>query len=74
MERVQIDLVDFSKNPCEVGGDTYHYVLSVLELFTRYLWLYPLKDKRCATVATHLEAHFYDWGAPKVHTQLTQTM
>lgn len=66
MSRLEIDLVDFSKNPCEVGEVNYRYVLSILDVCTRYLWLYPLADKRCATVAIHLEAHFYDWGTPQI--------
>ena len=66
LERLQIDLVDFAKNPSQVGEATFHYVLSILDVFTKYLWLYPLENKRCATVATHLKAHFFDWGAPKV--------
>ena len=61
LERLQIDLVDFAKNPSEVGETTFHYVLSILDVFTKNLWLYPVEKKWCATVGKHLKAHFFNW-------------
>ena len=60
VERLQI--VDSAKNPSEVGQATFPYALSILHVFTKYLWLYPVENKWCATVTTHLKAHFFDWG------------
>ena len=41
----QIDLVVFESNPQVQDGIVYKYVLSVLDVFSRYLWLRPTATK-----------------------------
>ena len=41
----QIDLVTFEKNPQVVNGVLYKYVLSVIDVFSRYLFLRPTSSK-----------------------------
>ena len=43
-----VDLMDFSKK----ADDGHHYALVVEDIFSRYAWVVPLKDKRPATAWT----------------------
>ena len=43
-----VDLIDFSKKP----DDGFHYALVVEDIFSRYAWVIPIKDKKPATVWT----------------------
>ena len=47
----QVDLVDLSKEPVELGGKSYRYILSVMDVFSRYLWLVPLSTKSSRGIA-----------------------
>lgn len=64
-ERIQIDLVDFSKNPSYSNGKHYHYILSVLDVFSRFLFLQPLEKKESSSVACVLMNLFYTFGYPE---------
>ena len=66
MERHQIDLVSFEKNSVERDGKHYAYVLSIIDCFSRYLWLRALKNKQSKTVAQHLEQVYLAFGPPKI--------
>lgn len=46
-----IDLVDLSKEAVEHEGLVYKYVLTVMEVFNRYLWLCPLEKNSSSHVA-----------------------
>ena len=41
----QIDLMDLSKEAVNHNRHVYKYVLSVMDIFSRYLWLRPLEKK-----------------------------
>ena len=58
LERLQTDLVDFAKNPSEVWEATFHYFLSILDVLTKYLWLNPLENKRCASCCNTPDSPF----------------
>src|ERR1700755_352824 len=45
----QLDLTDMIKYSSY--NDGYRYILFVIDVHSRYLWLKPLKDKKCPTVA-----------------------
>ncbi|CAC5409883.1 unnamed protein product [Mytilus coruscus] len=45
---------------------TFKYVLSILVVFSRYVWLRPLQDKHSATVKRELKSVFGEFGEPKV--------
>ena len=51
----QVDLVDSSKEPVELGGKSYRYILSVMDVFSRYLWLVPLPTKSSRDIARELK-------------------
>ena len=41
----QVDLMDLSKDAAEHDGRVYRYVLSIMDVFSRYSWLCPLEKK-----------------------------
>ncbi len=48
----QVDLVDLGE-----GRDPrFRYVLVVVELYTRFVWIYPLPTKHALLVARHVSA------------------
>ena len=42
----QVDLVDLSKQAVEFAGKTYRYIISVIDVFSRFLWLAPLSSNQ----------------------------
>ena len=43
---IQCDLVDFRSTPCALLEDKYKLLLVIKDLFTRFVWLNPLKSKK----------------------------
>ena len=54
----QIDLADMRSMAVSTKGTQYNYVLSVLDVFSRYLWLRPLSGKNSAEVLKNLKEIF----------------
>ena len=50
MNQVQIDLVDMKNNKVTVDFETFRYILVVLDIFSHFLFLRPLKTKSSAEV------------------------
>ena len=63
--RNQIDLVDLSKHPQEMKGKTYRYILSVMDVFSRYIWLRPLERKCSKLVYQKLIKLYREVSLPK---------
>lgn len=57
MERLMIDLVDMQRYREDKGG--YAWILTVIDVYSKYAWAFPLFKKLGIEVATNLEAHFY---------------
>ena len=55
--RHQVDLMDLGKRG-SVGfkGIVYRYVLSIMDVFSRFIWLRPLARKTSKAVAAELKA------------------
>ena len=53
-ERHQVDLVSMVSMPVMIDGDTYKYIMSVIDIFSRFLFLRPLQTKETREVAEHL--------------------
>ncbi len=62
MERVQVDLVDVSCLETEEG---LRYVLVMVDVFSRFLWLGALRSKSCADCAKLCEIIWGQFGTPK---------
>ncbi|KAL9960366.1 hypothetical protein ACROYT_G033814 [Oculina patagonica] len=60
----QIDLVDLSKDPVRHNGKVYKYVLSVIDVFSRFLWLVPMESKSSSRVAKLLQQIYDKHGPP----------
>ena len=54
LSNIQIDLIDFSQN---TAPNQYKYIMNIIDIHSRYLWLIPLKQKDSVLV---LEA-FRKW-------------
>ena len=50
-ERHQVDLVSMASMPAPIDGDTYKYIMSVIDIFSRFLFLRPLQTKETSEVA-----------------------
>ena len=65
MNQVQIDQVDMKNNEVTVGSETFRYILVLLDVFSRFIFLRPMKSKSSSEVASILLHIFYDTGPPK---------
>ena len=64
MDRIQIDLIDKSNDPAQCGRKRYRYILTVLDVCSRYIWLRPLEKKSSKLVTTELKKIFENYGNP----------
>ena len=59
--RHQIDLMDMGqKGAVKFNGSSYRYVLSVMDVFSRFVWLLPINKKMCKNVADELRSIYLD--------------
>ena len=61
----QVDLVDMQKCPVEWKGKLYKYILSLMDVFSRYHWLKPLESKSSRAVACALKSIYAIHGPPE---------
>ena len=52
--------------PVTVGGVTYKYIMSVIDTFSRFVFLRPLKSKESAEVAENLRSIYNEHGPPEI--------
>ena len=64
--RHQIDLVNMSKLAVGYKGKAYKYVLSIMDIFSRFVWLRPLPSKQSKEGARQLKSVYIEHGAPVV--------
>ena len=67
-ERVQIDLIDMapdSDSELRKNIPEYRYILSIIECFSRYCFLYPLRKKTAEEVRTSLFHFLLRKGTPR---------
>ena len=62
MERLQIDLIDYSKSPLPKFNNNMNYILTCIDCFSKFLWAFPLKNKRSSVVANTLQNLFCTEG------------
>ena len=66
MERHQIDLVSMKDQAIEYQGTVYRYILTVQDIFSRFLWLRPMSRKKSSVVAHELMTIYREHGPPKI--------
>lgn len=64
--RHQIDLIDMVKNAVKWKGKVYKYILTVQDIFSRYLWLRPLERKTSMHIARELRDLYTEIGPPRL--------
>ncbi len=55
-EIFHVDLIDMSS--LEYWNNRYHWILTVIDLFSKFAWAIPLKNKQAVTVAKVIEPLF----------------
>ena len=65
-ERHQVDLVSMVSMPVTIDGDTYKYIMSVIDIFSRFRFLRPLQTKETSEVAEHLLDIYIERGPPEI--------
>ena len=60
----QIDLMDLSKEAVGHNTCVYKYVLSVMDIFSRYLWLWPLEKKSSQHISRALQKIYSEHSPP----------
>jgi len=66
MEYWQIDLVDFTKLGYEKFNDNYVFILNIVDIFSKFVWSFPLKNKSGAVVAYTLQKLILTEGSPSI--------
>ena len=61
----QIDLVNICNMAVTYNGKTYNYILSLLDIFSRFHWLCPLESKHSNSVTNELKRIYKMHGIPK---------
>ena len=64
--RHQVDLVSMESTPVKRRGRAFKYVLSLLDVFSRYHWLVPLEGKRSSSIAKAMSTIYKEHGPPRV--------
>lgn len=60
LEHLQVDLVDLLSYAEK--NDRYCYILTLIDVFSRYVWVISLKDKEDSTIHTELVNIFKNFG------------
>ena len=75
MGRIQIDVINMRRRPCKSSnGETYYYILSIIDIMSRFTWLTPLPRKSSQLIKSAANDIFEDFGYPKIvqHDQGTE--
>lgn len=60
----QVDLMVLINDAVKHNGKVYKYVLSVMDIFSRFVWLRPLEKKTSSRVAMLLSSIYSEHGPP----------
>lgn len=52
--------------PVNIDGKTYKYIMSVIDVFSRFVFLRPLESKESSEVAENLLDIYNEHGAPTI--------
>ena len=65
LAHVQVDLIDFHNLPCDCQSK-HNWVLHVVDHFSKYSWMFALKNKQTEEVAVRLTNFFWLFGFPSI--------
>jgi transposase InsO family protein len=66
MEYLQLDLMDFSKLKYEKFNNGYVYLLNIIDIFSKFLWCFPIKNKSGEVVADIIQKLILSEGTPEI--------
>ena len=72
MARHQVDIVDLRTIAVTTRSIKYQYAFSVLDVFSRFLWLRPLSDKNAESVTLELYKIYLDIAPPPPPPRIVQ--
>lgn len=64
--RNQLDLVSVESMPVKWNGKVFRYVLSLMDVLSRYHWLISLERKKSGPIAAALSTIYKEHGPPRV--------
>ena len=65
--RHQVDLMGMGEEgKVQVGNKSYRYILSVLDVFSRFVWLKAIQTKHSFIIAAKLKEIYQEHGSPRV--------
>ena len=64
MEHLQMDLIDLQQY--KDANDGFSWMLTIVCIFSKFLWAFALRNKEAATVGSVLVELFSQWGAPDI--------
>lgn len=65
LEHWQMDLIVMNQRDLREANKPYEYILVVIDLFSKYTWLRPLKRKAPDEIAGHLQSLFFQGEIPQ---------
>ena len=65
-ERCQVDLIDMRSDQVRFHGQSFRYILSITDTFSRFLFLRPTAKKTSVNVASALTRVFAEHGNPSI--------
>ena len=65
-ERHQVDLVSMASMPATIDGDNCKYIMSVIDIFSWFVFLHPLQTTESAEVVEHLLDIYNEHGPPEI--------
>jgi len=65
-EILQIDMVHMQREAVSYKREKQTFILSVMDIFSRFLWLRALPRKSADIVAKHLSLIFAEFGKPNI--------
>lgn len=65
LEHFQIDLIVMNQPGIREANHPYLYILVVIDLFSKFTWLRPLKTKEASEISGHMQTIFLQGDVPK---------
>ena len=65
-ERHQMDLVDMKGEEVSANGREYRYIRTLQDVFSRFLWMRALEQRRSKSDAKELNRIYWEHSPPKI--------
>lgn len=65
LEHFQVDLIVMNQKGIKEANEPYQYILVVIDIFSKFTWLRPLKTKEASEISGHMQYIFLQGDIPK---------